>query len=983
MCIGCTHEDASESVDTSTADQLERVIEPLDAAKQAASDGQWAQAETFIRQALIQDAPEPESLRLAARVAFERGDQVAAAEYLAEASTLDGFEDAQLVQQATIGFVSVGKLYEAIDYLERVVAKHPDRNEPRRQLFDFLINVEETYRAIPHGRKLVREREFDRVLLFSLGTHEQRDMETNSMAMLSERNPEDQRLLLAEVRGKFDLGQWEGVEETLVEILVQHPDTVAAQILLGRYLVETEQFDRLTWWKELITDKTSETWQYWDILGNLSLKQGRHRAAARAFWESARRNADVGEVFARLARSLAIIEAEDDAIDLTTVAAVDRRAQLLARYTQDKERFYKLGNRSNAVAKDVALTLMELGRLWEAEAWTAFAMTIPDENVEQVKKARDQIIAKLRRDTPWQTTEMHPALRLDLSHLPQPEFQPLAAKRPGAVAASFEDAVAPWLVNEASQRGLRFETKDRLAKNKAIPIFAQMESGGCSIDFDLDGWSDLYVAHSDGNPTKADSTPNRLLRNLNGRFKQVDSTIGAGDRGFAQGVTYGDLNEDGFSDLVVMNYGVDRVFLNNGDGSFRRADDWIPEDSDGWSTSGAIADVNGDGISDLFCTRYCAGLDAVEIACHDADTGLESPCLPTQFAAACDRLLAGKRTGGFREVTDEWTDAPLKLGRGLGVVAGQLDHRPGIDLFVANDMTNNHYWSVDTTASNFRLGESSVLSGLAFDARFRPQACMGIAAADLDEDGDVDLFVTNFEQEHNTLYEQTRPGVWADKTATHGILRTSFSQLGFGTQAVDFDNDSHLELIIANGHVYRDAEPPSAYAQKMQILGRRDAAKYQALEPANSGGYLGAEHVARALWTIDAQRDGGVDILVTHQSEPLALLTNLTETDNRWIRVRLVGRQVSRDPVGAKMTVNWKHGRRVAPLTSGDGFYCRNEHALHVGLGSVAPNEEIGIDVEWPDGTSQSVKASPNQDILVVQGEPDAFTFSAPNSDGS
>ncbi|MEL6106741.1 MAG: FG-GAP-like repeat-containing protein, partial [Planctomycetota bacterium] len=699
VCIGCTPDEESEPA----ASAEERTVEPLDAAKQAALLGQWTQAETFVRQALIQDATDPESVRLAARIAFERGDQIAAAQYLADASTLDGFEDPGLVQQATIGFVSVGKLYEAIAFLEKVVAKHPDRNEPRRQLFDFLINIEETHRAVTHGRRLVREREFDRVLLFSLGTHEQRDMETSSMAMLSQRNPDDPRLRLAEVRGKFDVGQWDGIEATLLEILQQHPDTVAAQILLGRYLVETDQFDRLEWWSGFVTHNTSETWQYWDILGSLSLEQGRHAAAARAFWESTRRNADVGEVFARLARTLMIIEADDDLIDNETVSAVDRRAQLLARYTQDKERFYKLGNRSNTVAKDVALTLLELGRLWEAEAWTAFAMTIPDENIEEIKQARQQIIAKLRRDTPWQATQMHPAVRLDLSHLPEPEFRSFAAGGLAPASASFDESVAPWLVDEASQKGLRFETKSPLSENKAIPIFAQMESGGCSIDFDLDGWSDLYVAHSDGRPTKADSAPNRLLRNLNGRFEPVGPALGAGDRGFAQGVTYGDLNEDGFADLVVLNYGVDRVFLNNGDGSFRRAD-WIPEDAHGWSTSGAVADVNGDGITDLFCSRYCAGLDAVETACHDADTGRESPCLPTQFAAARDRFLAGKREGGFRDVTDEWMDAPLKLGRGLGVVAGQLDHRPGIDFFVANDMTNNHYWSVDNKSEEFRLG---------------------------------------------------------------------------------------------------------------------------------------------------------------------------------------------------------------------------------------------------------------------------------------
>ncbi|MEO1525302.1 MAG: FG-GAP-like repeat-containing protein, partial [Planctomycetota bacterium] len=819
-CTACTRESPPADEDNATTPQA---LEPFDAAKQAATLGNWEAAESLVRDALIQDAGNIEVLQLAARIAFERGDPESAADYLADAATGDGYENSSLVQQATIGFVSVGKLYEAIDFLERVVETHPERHEPRRQLFDFLINVEETQRATPHGRKLVRARKFDRVLLFSLGTHEQRDMETNSMAMLSDRNPDDSRLRLAEIRSKFDVGKWEGVEESLLSILEQYPDTVAAQVLLGRYLVETEQFDRLAWWSEFVTEQATETWQYWDILGNLALRQSRYRSAARAFWESTQRNADVAEVFARLASTLAILEADENDIDREMVAAVDRRAQLLARYTQDKERFYKLGNRSNAVARDVALTLLELGRVWEAEAWTAFAMTIPDEAVDEVKEAREKIISQLRRDLPWQVTTGHPAIALDLSDFPKPQFQPLAESGEAYANTSFKHAVVPSLRDRASERGLGMEASSRSAKGDAIPIFAQMESGGCAIDFDLDGWSDLYVARSDGQPAKLNSSPNRLWRNLNGQFRSAGEQAGIGDRGFAQGVTFGDLNEDGFPDLVVLNYGVDRVFLNNGDGTFREGDGWIPKDPTSWSTSAAIADLNGDGLSDLYCARYCAGLEAVKLACHDAETGLESPCLPTQFAAARDHVYAGTERGGFEDVTDQWAAAPLQLGRGLGVVAGQLDSRPGIDLFVANDMTNNHFWSPDATSKSFRLGESSVLAGLAFDARFRPQACMGIATADLDDDGDVDLFVTNFEQEHNTLYEQARPGTWVDRTATRGIRETSFSQLGFGTQAIDFDNDSHLELIIANGHVYRDAEAPSSYAQKMQILGRQDA----------------------------------------------------------------------------------------------------------------------------------------------------------------
>ena len=202
------------------------------------------------------------------------------------------------------------------------------------------------------------------------------------------------------------------------------------------------------------------------------------------------------------------------------------------------------------------------------------------------------------------------------------------------------------------------------------------------------------------------------------------------------------MNEDGFDDLVVLNYGRNQLFINNGDGTFRKANRWLPDDEGPlWSTSGAIADLNGDGLPDLFCARYCVGDEPLKETCHDPKTQEEIPCTPTQFAAQEDQFLAGNPLGGFEDVTDRWANPPLQIGRGLGVVVGSLNSEPGIDLFVANDMTNNHFWTHAQSGCDphetCQFVECGTLHGLAFDGRFRPQACMGIATGDLDEDGDV------------------------------------------------------------------------------------------------------------------------------------------------------------------------------------------------------------------------------------------------------
>jgi hypothetical protein len=207
-------------------------------------------------------------------------------------------------------------------------------------------------------------------------------------------------------------------------------------------------------------------------------------------------------------------------------------------------------------------------------------------------------------------------------------------------------------------------------------------------------------------------------------------------------------------------------------------------------------------------------------------------------------------------------------------------------------------------------------------------------------------------------------------------MEVSFSQLGFGTQAVDFDNDSLNEIAITNGHIYKDAHPSSTYAQKMQVLRRKSHSKYEAIEFPPSDDYVNRNHVGRAMWKIDADRDGRIDLVVTHQTEPLALLMNQTPTDHSWIKLQLVGVDCERDAIGSTVTINRGKLQRMAPLVSGDGFYCGNQRVLHFGLGS---DEDLSstaiVQVRWPNGEQQNETLLINREYIVVQGR-DAFDVS-------
>ena len=248
-----------------------------------------------------------------------------------------------------------------------------------------------------------------------------------------------------------------------------------------------------------------------------------------------------------------------------------------------------------------------------------------------------------------------------------------------------------------------------------------------------------------------------------------------------------------------------------------------------------------------------------------------------------------------------------------------------------------------------------------------------------DFDGDIDLLVTNFENEHNTLYDQTSPGVWEDRSRVADIVQSSFSSLGFGVAAVDLDNDSYQELVIGNGHVHHNAV--SGYAQHSQVLRRARSGKYAPVSQSGLGDYFRDRHVARALWCLDFDRDHLLDLVVTHQRESTALLHNETPEveKNGWIRIRLVGTKSARGAVGSVVSVSYGELQRTAPVVAGHGFFCTSDETLHFGLGASNDAGDVQIEVRWPDGNSQTFQVSANQDCLIVEGDEKAFIFSANN----
>lgn len=928
---------------------------PLRSMNSLVRRGQWQQAWELADSVLETHPEDAEAIAVVARVAHEVGQPESAADLLIKACRAEGFRKPDRVRQAMIAVVGVGKLYEGMAMLEEAITAQPEQDENRRWLFDFYMGTEDRVSGTPHGRYLVQKRKFDLKLLKALSNTERRNLDDKPLEEMTSRNPDDKRPLLGAAKRDFDEGRFDQAVATLRTIADAHPGYFPAQALLGRALAAAGKLEEVKAWVDQQPEEVHLYSDYWIALGDWARATEQDEAAASAYWEATKRDADVVESWSKLSTMIQRLQSKGSQFPEDTRKSIEDRATRLSTFGQLKHRFERTGDISRATVVEIVHTLRELGRLWEAEAWASVALSLPEDDEAKVNEARAEVVALMNRDTPWQLVSL-PEFQIQLSHLESARDGMVGGAKPLPDSSSNNStAVATGgiqLKNEASERGLEFfgRTSDALDQ-PGIGLHETLGCGGGTIDFDLDGWQDLYLVAAGGEPARKDSAANALFQNRNGKFVDVTQAAATGDSGFGQGTAVGDVNQDGFPDILVLNYGTNALLINNGDGTFRDASDQLPTGETDWSTSGAIADLDGDGLTDIVVLNYCAGLEPVTDKCPMQGSDISRSCTPMKFPGLRDQFLQCDPKGAFVDQTEAWEALPAVLGRGLGVVVGSFDDSPGLDTFVANDMTNNHFWSA-RPGDKFKLAESAMLRGLGGDDRASPQGSMGIATADLDTDGEIDFYVTNFDNEYNTLHSQRGAGTWQDQTTALKLATPTMPLVGFGSEAVDFDNDGRSELVVSNGHVdmFSRGEEKSIYAHPMQIFRWNPGSKtYDSIGQSLSGDYPQSPHVGRALWTIDANQDGQTDLAVTHQTEPVALLINHTTSNNHWISLDLCGRGCERDAIGAIVKVS--HGSRTLTqfVVAGSGYLCSNDPRLTFGLGSNGGG--CDVEITWPDGT--------------------------------
>lgn len=494
-------------------------------------------------------------------------------------------------------------------------------------------------------------------------------------------------------------------------------------------------------------------------------------------------------------------------------------------------------------------------------------------------------------------------------------------------------------------------------------ILESLGGGVGWFDFDRDGWIDL-VATGGGEITADQRILGRscdLYRNQGGKaLRPVAAEAGLVDDSlYSHGVAVGDHDNDGFQDLVVTGYGVPQWWRNMGDGTFTAAPSPAAEDGR-WSSSAGWADLNGDGILDLYLTRYVNWSFDNHPRCGPSAT-VRDICPPRSFEGLPDAVYLGNADGTF---TDASRATGLRSdGKGLGVLLADLDVDGDVDVYVANDTTDNFLYVNDGRG---HLSEMGLVSGTALDDQGVPNGSMGIDLCDFNRDGLPDVWVTNFEREWFALYRNEGRGYFLHVSRRYGITDIGGLFVGFGTACDDFDADGWVDIVVTDGHVikYPDASP---LLQEPLFL-RFDGDRFRR-GAAEAGSYFAGTHMGRGLASGDFDGDGDLDLAVSHVEAPVAVLENRFPQEGRSVLVRLVGTVSNRDAIGARLEV--LDGDSPPPaiqVTGGGSYLSHSDRRLHVVLPAAPPADAARLRVRWPSGIVQDVEVSgADREVCIVE----------------
>ena len=857
-------------------------------------------------------------------------------------------------------FLNRGQLQpaqEEFEYGLKLYPRHPFGTNRLSLVLDF---SNQRFASAPYLFDLIVQNEFSLRHLLLLGDSNAVHEPTQEVHRDSP-DPRDALVNLANARYLIWYDKLDEAKRFIDQALKISPQLLEARIRVGEIALLKGDNDGFVQWHSNLPVSAQSHPVYWLLMGQWAERESDSKGAVRCYWECLRRDCNFRTANYRIGKLLSELQP-----DSKLQVFIDR-----ATWLQELTRAIDaLALNSNDVdAMRIASEMTEkMGRIWEAVAWARAALT-QDRNAPWAVAQLQQWGPRIRDDLPRNLPELDPSQAVNLSGFAIPVVSPSKQSSPTITSAT-DDGSPIRFTEDASRLGIQFTYFNGPDPTTQSGRMFEFTGGGSAvIDYDQDGRPDLYFTQGcEWPPVPGQSKYlDRLYRFRGDHFD--DATAGAGlfeDR-FGQGASVGDFDQDGFPDIYVANTHVNRLWRNLGDGTFEDATAEAGVTDSEWTTSCLIADLNGDSAPELVDVNYAHAEDLFTKICESE--GVARSCSPLGFPSANDQLLVNNGQGTFRNITH---DAGLELGegRGLGIVAyspGELACLPS--LFVANDMTANFNLSNETASrgQSPQFVDTGVLTGLAFDVDGAPQASMGIASADVDGNGLLDFYVTNFHNESNNLYLQQRGGGFIDAAAPSGLRNPSFSMLGFGTQCLDANSDGWPDIFVTNGHVDDFRHDGLPYQMRNQFFENKGSGKFVERFAATLGPFFDKLKLGRGVTKIDWNGDRREDLVVTFLEEPIALLTNQTQQGHHTVSFQLRGTSVDREAIGSIVKVHAGDRVYVSQMTAGDGYMASNERRIVIGLGKQVQIDRV--EISWTNGTtSQFSGLSADHDYMIVEG---------------
>lgn len=494
---------------------------------------------------------------------------------------------------------------------------------------------------------------------------------------------------------------------------------------------------------------------------------------------------------------------------------------------------------------------------------------------------------------------------------------------------------------------------------------------GCAfVDYDNDGWMDIYLVNSGPCDFYTPSAPLRNAlyhNNRDGTFTDVTLRAGVPGNAYGMGVAVGDYDGDGFPDMYVTQYPNSILYHNNGDGTFTDVTAKAGVGAPGWATSAVWFDYDNDGKLDLFVCRFVDYSKAKLKFCGDLVTGERHYCIPSIYDPMPCWLFHNNGDGTFTDVSKE-SGISRSLAKAWGVVAADLNNDGRMDLYVTNDTVPNFLFA---NRGKGKFEEIGMFAGVGLNSFGKPRSGMGVDAADFDQDGWIDLFEANVDHEMYSLYHNDKEEVFSDVSNPNGIGTATQLMSGWGLKFLDYDNDGDIDLLLCNGH------PDDTIEKRIEgvkfrepILLFRNSGKHFENVSQQSGAVFSMPLAARGLALGDFNNDGAVDLLVSQNNGPPVLLKNLAGRSNHWLGVRLVGTKSNMDAIGAKISYQSGDWRRHKIKVGGGSYLSSHDPRMVLGLGSRTKVDWLEVQWPQPSGKTERFADLPiDRYITIVEGE--------------